>query len=99
MQKAREHGCNVASAPTLDSLMDVLQQWGVDSSQARHTISQYDKVVRLGEKSASLDAPAGRAGQPPMALVDGEGPFFVMEVQPSYVLCAILNSVHPSLSP
>lgn len=83
LQKAREHGCNVGSASTLSGLIDVLHAWGVNNVQARRTIEDYDQVVRLGNKSISLDAPIGRACSPPAPLVDGEGPFYAMEVQPS----------------
>ncbi|CAG7962010.1 unnamed protein product [Penicillium salamii] len=83
LQKAREHGCNVASSVTLAGLVDILQQWGVDHSSARRTIKEYDQVVRLGNKNVVLDAPIGRGGPPPVPLVDGEGPFYAMEVQPS----------------
>ncbi|OQE84158.1 hypothetical protein PENNAL_c0027G08329 [Penicillium nalgiovense] len=70
-------------ASTLSDLVDILQGWGVDNVQARRTIENYDRVVRLGDKSISLEAPIGRAGSPPTPLVDGEGPFYAMEVQPS----------------
>ncbi|KAE8380414.1 hypothetical protein BDV26DRAFT_302845 [Aspergillus bertholletiae] len=83
LEKAREHGCNVASAPSLDGLAEILNQWGVDGLQALRTIEQYDRVIRLGDKTSTLDAPVGKAGKPPVSLVEGEGPFFVMEVQPS----------------
>ncbi|KAJ5213775.1 hypothetical protein N7449_000944 [Penicillium cf. viridicatum] len=83
LQKAREHGCNVRSASTLDGLMDILHGWGVNYVQARRTIEEYDRVVRLGDKGISLDAPIGRACLTPTPLVDGEGPFYAMEVQPS----------------
>ncbi|KAF9894796.1 hypothetical protein FE257_004417 [Aspergillus nanangensis] len=83
LQKARDHGCNVASAPTLDELANVLDNWGVNGAQARRTIDQYDRSIRLGDKSAILDAPVGKGGAPPVPLVDGNGPFFAMEVQPS----------------
>ncbi|CAI7645676.1 unnamed protein product [Penicillium discolor] len=83
LQKAREHGCNVGSASKLDGLMDILHGWGVNDVQARRTIEEYDRVVRLGDKSISPNAPIGRAGSPPTPLVDGEGPFYAMEVQPS----------------
>lgn len=86
LEKARHHGCNVASASTLDGLVKILDDWKVDSSQARRTIEQYDQVVSRGNTGISLDAPTGRTGTPPVPLVDGEGPFFVMEVQPSSVL-------------
>lgn len=85
MQKAREHGCNVESSPTLTGLGDILHKWGVDRSRARRTIDEYDQSVRLGNKTIPLDAPIGRGGPPPTPLVDGEGPFHVMEVQPSQV--------------
>ncbi|KAK4923902.1 hypothetical protein LTR66_016490 [Elasticomyces elasticus] len=83
LQKAREHGCNVGSSPTLTGLGDTLHEWGVDRTRARRTIEEYDQVVRLGNKSITLDAPIGGGGSPPSPLVDGEGPFHVMEVQPS----------------
>ncbi|KJK63788.1 FAD binding domain protein [Aspergillus parasiticus SU-1] len=83
LEKAREHGCNVASAPSLDGLVEILNQWGVDGPQALRTIEQYDRIIRLGDKTSTLDAPVGKAGKPPVPLVEGEGPFFVMEVQPS----------------
>ncbi|KAJ5638148.1 hypothetical protein N7490_008027 [Penicillium lividum] len=83
LQKARNYGCNVGSAPTLNGLLDVLRGWGVDAAQSARTIEQYDQVVRLGNTSIGLDAPVGRGGPPPASLVDGEGPFYAMEVQPS----------------
>ena len=85
LQKAREHGCNVGSSPTLAGLVEILHQWGVSHSRARRTIEDYDRVVRQGNTSIALDAPVGRGGPPPVPLVDGEGPFYAMEVQPSYV--------------
>ncbi|CAG8113691.1 unnamed protein product [Penicillium olsonii] len=83
LQKAREHGCNVGSSPTLAGLVEILHQWGVSYSRARRTIEDYDRVVRQGNTSIALDAPVGRGGPPPVPLVDGEGPFYAMEVQPS----------------
>ncbi|KAB8261598.1 hypothetical protein BDV32DRAFT_157923 [Aspergillus pseudonomiae] len=83
LEKAREHGCNVASTPSLEGLAEILNQWGVDGPQALRTIEQYDRIIRLGDKTSTLDAPVGKAGKPPVPLVEGEGPFFVMEVQPS----------------
>lgn len=83
LQKAREHGCNVGSSPTLTGLGDILHEWGVDRTRARRTIEEYDQVMRLGNKGITLDAPIGRGGPPPSPLVDGEGPFYAMEVQPS----------------
>ncbi|KNG84807.1 extracellular 3-ketosteroid 1-dehydrogenase [Aspergillus nomiae NRRL 13137] len=83
LEKAREHGCNVASTPSLEGLAEILNQWGVDGPQALRTIERYDRFIRLGDKTSTLDAPVGKAGKPPVPLVEGEGPFFVMEVQPS----------------
>ncbi|OQD79968.1 hypothetical protein PENANT_c041G07659 [Penicillium antarcticum] len=83
LQKARDHGCNVGKASTLNELMNILHNWGVNDVQTRRTIEQYDQVMRLGHKHISLDAPVGRGGPQPAPLVDGEGPFYAIEVQPS----------------
>ncbi|KAJ5742807.1 uncharacterized protein N7511_011208 [Penicillium nucicola] len=83
LQKARDHGCNVGTASTLNELTKILHNWGVNDMQARHTIEQYDQAMRLGQKHISLDAPVGRGGPPPAPLVDGNGPFYAIEVQPS----------------
>ncbi|KAL1891313.1 hypothetical protein Sste5346_007773 [Sporothrix stenoceras] len=84
LQKAKSHGCRVESAANLDGLVKILGTWGVDAAQARRTIADYDRSVRLGDSTVALDAPVGRGGTPPVALVDGvDGPFFAMEVQPS----------------
>jgi hypothetical protein len=85
LEKARSHGCNVASAPTLSGLVKVLQGWGVDGAQARRTVEQYHRAISLGESDVALDAPVGRGGTPPDSLLDGEAEFFAMEVQPSWV--------------
>jgi hypothetical protein len=45
----------------------------------------YDCVFRLGQTGIGLDAPVGRSGLSHASLVDGEGPFYAVEVQPSYV--------------
>ncbi|KAJ5263222.1 hypothetical protein N7478_010827 [Penicillium angulare] len=83
LQKARDYGCNVGTSNTIQGLMEVLSQWGVDPVQSEKTVQQYNQVVRLGNSKIALDAPVGRGGTPPVPLVDGEGPFYVMEVQPS----------------
>lgn len=83
LQKAREYGCNVGKASTLSELLETLRGWGVDHIQAAKTIERYHKVVRHGQSNLGLEAPVGRVGTPPKPLVDGEGPFYAMEVQPS----------------
>ncbi|KAL4755683.1 FAD-dependent oxidoreductase [Aspergillus foveolatus] len=83
LQKAREHGCNVGTASTLGELVQMLAGWGVDSVGAKRTIQEYDRAIRLKEPGLGLDAPVGRGGAPPTALVEGEGPFHAIEVQPS----------------
>ncbi|PYH63640.1 3-ketosteroid 1-dehydrogenase helE [Aspergillus vadensis CBS 113365] len=83
LAKAQEHGCRVGSAPSINGLVDILKEWGVNETQARRTIEQYDQVIRLGNSTVALDAPVGAGGKPPVPLVEGDGPFFCMEVQPS----------------
>ncbi|KAL2793431.1 FAD binding domain-containing protein [Aspergillus keveii] len=86
LQKAREHGCNVGTASTLGELVELLAGWGVDSVAASRTIHEYERVILQQEPGTSglgLDAPVGRGGTPPSALIEGEGPFHAMEVQPS----------------
>ncbi|BCS21844.1 FAD-dependent oxidoreductase [Aspergillus puulaauensis] len=83
LQKAREHGCNVGAASTLGELVEVLAGWGVDRVGAKRTIDNYDRVIRQKEPGLGLDAPVGRGGTPPTPLVEGEGPFHAIEVQPS----------------
>lgn len=58
----------------------------MNGPQTRQTVEGYDRVVRLGDQKSVLDVPVGKGGQAPAPLVDGKGPFFAMEVQPSYVL-------------
>jgi hypothetical protein len=83
LKKAREHGCNVETASTLSGLVEILARWGVDSVGAKRTIEEYDRVVRHKQPGLGLDAPVGRGGAPPNPLVEGEGPFHAIEVQPS----------------
>lgn len=83
MQKAKEHGCNVGTASTLKGLLDILHEWGVDRVQAGRTIEEYDRVVRLGDRDLACDASIGAGGSVPAPLVENEGPFHAMEVQPS----------------
>jgi hypothetical protein len=73
----------VASSPTLEGLVDVLNGFGANGTQARRTIEQYRRAVNLKDASVELDAPVNAERSPPVALVEGEGPFYVMEVQPS----------------
>jgi hypothetical protein len=83
LQRTRDYGCNVDKASTLKELVEILDRWGLDKIQAARTIDQYDRAVRRGQTDIGLDAPIGRGGLPPASLVDGEGPFYAMEVQPS----------------
>ncbi|KAJ5699144.1 hypothetical protein N7462_001149 [Penicillium macrosclerotiorum] len=83
LQKAREYGCNVGEASTLNGLLNLIREWGVDYVQAARTLEQYDQFVRLGKRNLVLDAPTGQFGLSPAPLVEGEGPFYAMEVQPS----------------
>jgi hypothetical protein len=53
---------------------------GVDKIQAARMIVLNDRVVRRGQTDIGLDAPVGCGGPPRASLVDGEGPFFAMEV-------------------
>ena len=83
LQLARSYGCRVASSETLEGLFEVLDGWDVDPIQTQKTVRDYDQKVRLGQEDIILDAPTGRGGSKPSPLVDGDGPFYAMEVQPS----------------
>ena len=48
-------------------------------------MERYDQIVGQGQRNLTLDASVGRTGAPPVPLVEGEGPFYAMEVQPSYI--------------
>lgn len=83
MQKAREHGCDVGTASTLSGLLDILHVWGVNRVQARRTIEEYDRVVRLRDRDLTHNASIGGGGSVPAPLVEGEGLFYAMEDPPS----------------
>ena len=83
LEKARAHGCNIDTASNLTDLTKILKRWGVDDQQAARTIDNYRRAIQEQDSSAILDAPAGQTGDPPRALLEGKGPFFAMEVQPS----------------
>lgn len=68
---------------TIDGLATILSSWGADGAQAKHTVDQYLRNIGKGDKLAILDAPVGKVGPPPAPLKGTEGPFYVMEVQPS----------------
>lgn len=58
----------------------------MDCVNAKRTIEEYDRVIRQKRGNGlGLDAPVGRGGLPPASLVEGDGPFYAIEVQPSYV--------------
>lgn len=83
LELARSRGCNVASASTIEGLVNLLEGLGVDGTQTHRTIRQYHQAVALGEAEVSLEAPIGRGGTAPSSLIGGKAPFFAMEVQPS----------------
>lgn len=83
LAKARLHGCRVAESETVEGLLKILAEWGVDTTETRRTIDNYHRNVALGDGSAALDYPVGSAGSPPASLLQGKGPYFAMEVQPS----------------
>ena len=83
LAKAKEHGCRVAEAPTVDGIIEALRPWGVDVVQTKRTVRDYHQHVALKDESIILDCPTGKGGAPAPPLVEGDGPFFAMEVQPS----------------
>lgn len=83
LAKARQHGCRVAESETVEGLLETLSGWGVDTTKTRRTIDDYHRRVTLGDRSVALDYPVGSTGVPPASLLEGKGPFFAMEVQPS----------------
>ena len=83
LAKARQHGCRVAESETVEGLLEILRGWGVDATKTRRTIDDYHRNVALGDRSVALDYLVGSTGAPPASLLEGKGPFFAMEVQPS----------------
>lgn len=67
----------------MSELVQILTGWGVNGVNATRTIQEYDRVIRQKEPGLGLDFPVGRGGAPPTALVEGDGPFHAIEVQPS----------------
>lgn len=71
----------------------------MDCVNAKSTIEKYDRVIRQkGENKLGLDAPVGRGGLPPASLVEGDGPFYAIEVQPSYVSSRCLVLMHTEMT-
>ena len=71
----------------------------MDCVNAKRTIEEYDRVVhQKGGNGLGLDAPVGRGGLPPAPLVEGDGPFYAMEVQPSYVSSRCLISMYTDMA-
>lgn len=83
LKKAREYGCRVAESPTLAGLIEIIAGWGVDATGTKRTLDEYYRSVQLGDREVCLDHTVGRGGEPPVALKEGDGPYFAMEVQPS----------------
>ncbi|CAI7590602.1 unnamed protein product [Penicillium bialowiezense] len=76
MQKAREHGCNVESSPTLTGLGDILHKWGVDRSRARRTIDEITFTyggIAIDNKGHALTADGSRIPGLLVAGVDAGG--------------------------
>jgi succinate dehydrogenase/fumarate reductase flavoprotein subunit len=69
-------GGHVASAPTLDRLVDLVAAWGVDGRGLRDTLADYASAA-AGEDLA-LHAPLPARPEPPI-----EPPFHAVEVRPA----------------
>lgn len=94
IEKAKEVGGQVASAETVAELIDKLSEWGVPASSLRQTLDGFNEAASAHAEGksvdfGSLDAPIGtnEYGVPPhQPFVDGSGPFWAIEVQPSLTL-------------
>lgn len=84
LAKAREYGCRVVTAPTIDELVKQVAAWGCNSSQLTSTIEKYRERVSNNDTRVILDAPVGQGpSSPPEPLCANQGPYYAMEVQPS----------------
>lgn len=73
--EAERSGARVASADSLDSLADVMAEWGYDAARVVETVVNFNRAVTEGE---DLDPPR-RWNRDPII----EAPFFAVEVEPS----------------
>ncbi|QZY50911.1 FAD-binding protein [Leucobacter tenebrionis] len=73
--EAREIGARTAETETLEELIEVVRDWGVDGAALAKTLADY-RAAAAGEKRA-LDAPLPERPSPL-----AEGPFRAVEIQP-----------------
>lgn len=80
LEKAKAFGGRVTSASSVDKLLERVAQWGVPEEALRKTVSEYNAAVKASNHTE--DATLGVNHAPHPAL-EGEGPFWALEVQPS----------------
>jgi hypothetical protein len=85
LEIARSFGARITTARTLTELVSNVSDWGVDGPELGRTLDAYRRRVDLLEQNVPLDAPIGKGGSIPVPLIEGEGPFWALEVQPSFV--------------
>lgn len=77
IEYARERGARVATASTLDELIEAVAEWGVNGPRLRRTLADVEAAA-AGNPPPNPDAPFPAEPQP---LV--EPPFYAVEVQPA----------------
>ncbi|MGO1560468.1 Fumarate reductase flavoprotein subunit [Actinomycetales bacterium JB111] len=77
LELARQAGARVATADTLDELVELIGEWGIDPVAARRSLETYVDAVRDGRRS-SEGVPVGATARAPQ-----DPPFHAVMVQPS----------------
>ncbi|KAJ6087973.1 hypothetical protein N7467_006887 [Penicillium canescens] len=70
LQKARDHGCNVGKASTLNELVKILHQWGVDGKGPFYSIKLQPSYYHLHLRRDAIDS-QGHALTPDNSIIPG----------------------------
>lgn len=76
LELARQAGCRVAVADSVEELGEAISAWGYDGGRGAETVAAYSRVAAAGAEG--LDPPSARYHRP----LD-EPPYFGIEVQPT----------------